>query len=154
MKNIRKNNKGFTLVELIIVIAVIAVLAAVAAPQYIKYVERSRQGTDASLLQEVKHIVEIEVGTTENLADSKVTVNVSAVGTPATLEGTVNFKGGGSVAVTDETPAYKNVKNACGDLKFKSAASVGSWELSIDGATGIVTWSDANAIDLLTKGAA
>ena len=45
MKKFRKNNKGFTLVELIIVIAIIAVLAAVAAPQYIKYVERSRNAT-------------------------------------------------------------------------------------------------------------
>ena len=45
MKKIRKSNKGFTLVELIIVIAIIAVLAAVAAPQYIKYVERSRNST-------------------------------------------------------------------------------------------------------------
>ena len=45
MKKIRKSNKGFTLVELIIVIAIIAVLAAVAAPQYIKYVERSRNAT-------------------------------------------------------------------------------------------------------------
>jgi type IV pilus assembly protein PilA len=36
--SLKKNNKGFTLVELIIVIAIIAVLAAVIAPQYIKYV--------------------------------------------------------------------------------------------------------------------
>jgi type IV pilus assembly protein PilA len=40
------DNKGFTLVELIIVIAIIAVLAAVLAPQYIKYVEKSRWSTD------------------------------------------------------------------------------------------------------------
>ncbi len=42
----RKNNKGFTLVELIIVIAIIAVLAAVLAPRYLQYVERSRQSND------------------------------------------------------------------------------------------------------------
>ncbi len=47
MKNRKKcSNKGFTLVELIIVIAVIAILAAVLAPQYIQYVERSRQTND------------------------------------------------------------------------------------------------------------
>ncbi len=42
-------NKGFTLVELIIVIAVIAILAAVLAPRYIQYVERSRQTNDLQI---------------------------------------------------------------------------------------------------------
>ncbi len=42
----KKNNKGFTLVELIIVVAIIAVLAAVLAPQYLRYVERARQSND------------------------------------------------------------------------------------------------------------
>ncbi len=45
----KANNKGFTLVELIIVIAVIAILAAVLAPRYIQYVERSRQSNDLQI---------------------------------------------------------------------------------------------------------
>lgn len=40
------NNKGFSLVELIIVIAIMAVLIGVLAPQYLRYVERSRVSTD------------------------------------------------------------------------------------------------------------
>lgn len=40
------NNKGFSLVELIIVIAIMAILIVVLAPQYLKYVERSRNSTD------------------------------------------------------------------------------------------------------------
>lgn len=42
----QKNNKGFSLVELIVVIAIMAVLVGVLAPQLIKYVERSREATD------------------------------------------------------------------------------------------------------------
>ena len=41
-----KSNKGFSLVELIIVIAIMAILVGVLAPQYIKYVERSRSSMD------------------------------------------------------------------------------------------------------------
>ncbi len=44
-----KNNKGFTLVELIIVVAIIAVLATVLAPSYLQYVERSRESNDLQL---------------------------------------------------------------------------------------------------------
>ncbi|MEL4106314.1 prepilin-type N-terminal cleavage/methylation domain-containing protein [Oscillospiraceae bacterium WX1] len=39
-------NKGFSLVELIIVIAIMAVLVAILAPQYLKYVEKSRVSAD------------------------------------------------------------------------------------------------------------
>ena len=47
-------NKGFSLVELIIVIAIMAVLVGVLAPQFLKYVERSRKSTD---VQNVASIV-------------------------------------------------------------------------------------------------
>ncbi len=45
----RKNNKGFTLVELIIVIAIIAILATVFAPMYTKYIDKARVSNDKKL---------------------------------------------------------------------------------------------------------
>lgn len=48
MKKEKMNDKGFSLVELIIVIAIMAVLVVVLAPQYLKYVERSRNSTDTT----------------------------------------------------------------------------------------------------------
>ncbi len=36
------NNKGFSLIELIIVIAIMAVLLVILVPSYLRYVERTR----------------------------------------------------------------------------------------------------------------
>ena len=54
----KMNNKGFSLVELIVVIAIMAVLVGVLAPQFIKYVEKSRQSTDVTNLDSIKTVVE------------------------------------------------------------------------------------------------
>ena len=54
----KKNNKGFTLIELIVVIAIIAVLAAILAPQYLRYVEKSRVTSDESTAKEIKNAVQ------------------------------------------------------------------------------------------------
>ena len=48
----KTNNKGFSLVELIIVIAIMAILVGVLAPQYLKYVEKSRVSADKAVSEE------------------------------------------------------------------------------------------------------
>jgi len=53
------NNKGFSLVELIIVIAIMAVLVGVLAPQFLKYVEQSRVQKDESACGEVNNATKI-----------------------------------------------------------------------------------------------
>lgn len=48
-----KNNRGFSLVELIIVIAIMAILIGVMAPQLIKYVEKSNVASDKQTLDAI-----------------------------------------------------------------------------------------------------
>ena len=52
-------NKGFSLVELIVVVAIMAVLVGILAPAYLSYVEKTRRGTDENMAEEVRHTVEI-----------------------------------------------------------------------------------------------
>lgn len=59
MKNNKMNNKGFSLVELIIVVAIMAVLIGVLAPQYMRYVERTRLQKDNSAISEVANAMKI-----------------------------------------------------------------------------------------------
>ena len=49
-----KNNKGFTLIELMIVISIIGILAAIAVPQFSKYRARSFRAEGKSLLDPIR----------------------------------------------------------------------------------------------------
>lgn len=61
----KMNNKGFSLVELIIVIAIMAVLMGVLAPQLLKYVEDSRRQSDETAFGEVENAVKIALAVEE-----------------------------------------------------------------------------------------
>lgn len=55
---IKKQNKGFSLVELIIVIAIMAILAAAIAPALIRYINKSRRASDVETASVINHAVE------------------------------------------------------------------------------------------------
>lgn len=57
-----KEQKGFTLIELMIVVAIIGILAAVAIPQYQDYVSKAQLTSAVSELTSLKATYEIVVG--------------------------------------------------------------------------------------------
>ena len=58
----KMNNKGFSLVELIIVIAIMAILAGAIAPALIRYIDKSRKSNDISAAKTIKTSVETALG--------------------------------------------------------------------------------------------
>jgi prepilin-type N-terminal cleavage/methylation domain-containing protein len=54
-----KMNKGFSLVELIVVIAIMAVLAGVAVPVYSAYTENAKIGVDENYAADIWHAADI-----------------------------------------------------------------------------------------------
>ena len=126
MKNNKLNNKGFSLVELIIVIAIMAILAAALAPQLIKYIEKSRVSTDKTSCASIKSAFD------SASADEAVFKEVAA--------------GSNSVTITDSS----DVGTACGSIGTNFGKTMASTLSDLkapksDGATNyVLSWDVTN----------
>lgn len=113
--NKKRNNKGFSLVELIVVIAVMAVLVVVLAPAYLRYVDKAKVQKDVSAVSEVVQAIKIAAAE-EAVAEEIVT------GTKVTISGG-QFSVSGQAANTDGADLLKEIKATVGDsLTFSSKA--------------------------------
>lgn len=83
----KKNNKGFTLAELLIVVAIIAVLTAIAIPVFTTQLEKSREATDLANMRSAYALVQAAALTQDSAADfaahSDSTTTYSSTGTVA-----------------------------------------------------------------------
>ena len=131
----KMNNKGFSLVELIIVIAIMAVLVGVLAPQFLKYVESSRQSRDEQSMGEVNNAVKVAC------ADEKV---FSALNTGST---TVTFGGGtaatnvvaGNTALQNELNVTVGLVEPFSSKKYKGrtatttvSVNTSNWSVTVE----------------------
>lgn len=137
MKKLTKNNKGFSLVELIVVIAIMAVLVGVLAPQLIKYVEKSRQATDIQNCDSIATTLKTYFSDKENL-NGTVTVTVK---NGAAIAYSVSVAGSGldTKATTALTDAGLK------DTQLKGSKWTGSKiDIIYDSATGKVSYNAAS----------
>ncbi len=138
-KKRKLGNKGFSLVELIIVIAIMAVLVAVLAPQYLKYVEKSRVSKDDANANQLLTAVQVAM-TDETIAAAVAqlaadpTIVMATTGTTSTdattgalinAELTSTVGGWATISVTSNT--YSN--DATHDV----------YTITIDRATAVAT---------------
>lgn len=115
LKEQKLNNKGFSLVELIIVIAIMAVLIGVLAPQYLKYVERSRQSADLDNYQQVITTVQVYYSDVEHVLPAAGSYNLVidadgkvATGTATQLKDACSDAGVDLTKITMKSSAYRD----------------------------------------------
>ena len=124
----KKNNKGFTLVELVIVVAILAILVGILAPQYTKYVEKSRKAADASNLENLVTVVKTAAAdATDTVPAGKYTFEIKAGGTTLTADPAAND----ITAVINEFAGndWQNTKlksKKWGDAGIKAVITVGT----------------------------
>ena len=90
----RKNQQGFTLVELLIVVIILGILAAVVIPQFNSAANESREAAVASNLATIRQAIEMyKVQHNDNLPSAAI---VNELINTTDLDGTVQADGSGA----------------------------------------------------------
>ena len=92
------NQRGFTLIELMIVIAIIGILAAIAVPQYQNYIARSQASEAFALMQGAKTQIQTNLQTGQCTSDITAENTVTGKYGSAVISGDAATTNGDTVA--------------------------------------------------------
>ena len=133
----KKNNKGFTLVELIVVLVILAILAAILVPTLLGYIDRARAEKDYSTAQTVRVAAQAEID--QMYGDSTAATidtfkGVLAQDTATYGQKVYDLSGVSSTVVTEFKFAYKKGVIIEGYVKinnsyYKLDSTTGQWSV-------------------------
>lgn len=86
MKKLRKNDKGFTLVELIVVLVILALLAAILVPALLGYIDKAKKEKNYQAAQEVHTAVQALATESYGKGDSTPTMTLADIKSLASIE--------------------------------------------------------------------
>ena len=118
----KKNNKGFTLAELLIVVAIIAVLTAIAIPVFNTQLEKSREATDMANIRSAYAEV-MAAALTDPDHDHSATV--------AKKQTVANWQGAGDIAGVTIAGNGSSEINSTTETKVEYVGTTG--KITIDG---------------------
>lgn len=137
----KQDNKGFSLVELIIVVAIMAILVGLLAPQYIKYVEKSRKSADATNMDTLVQAVQIRAADAEtDIPAGTYAIQLNKDAAPTITEADTDTNKQFTAAIKENVADYENVRLKSN--KWKTGGPKATIVIEADGSTKVTYEAD------------
>lgn len=129
----KKNNKGFSLVELIVVVLIMGIIAVALAPQVMKWVGKSKISTDKNNADSLKSAVQTALADWQGQDNGKI---------PSSGDFTANSNGGTaltSVTATGWTGLEARINEVTATAYPKTQYDSAGFSITVSAGTGKVT---------------
>ncbi len=140
-------NKGFSLVELIIVIAIMAILAAAIAPALIRYIDKSRRSDDVAAAETLNTAAQAAFSNEDAYDEVQGSFPTSDTGYCTLASATQ-----GSAFAGTGTTFIDEINSSCGNkapsFKYKKNGA-NTWYIGANGAGKPVVWIGTSGGDYI-----